>query len=453
MIDETKEPQAPIGETAPSPDSPAHDSGEAPPASGSPPANGYSTEEQFTDPYGLSEDPYGGEPYISEAPDPYAFHEDPYRGEPYRSPEPESQGVSEAEGEQTVAHEWEEVSEAPENVYNSQMAPFEPPTVTLTPEPEKTAVQVIQPPPPPPPPPDEEDEEDEEEGGMLRMSFMDHLEELRMRILRCLIGVGVAFILSLSFTDRLWSIVEAPAITALKHLHFAPKLVVISPMEGFSIIYVKMPLLVSVFIAAPWVLYQVWAFISPGLYKRERRFAVPFILTTAGLFITGGLFAYFVAFRYGLEFLLGIGRDVNVAPMVSIDEYFDLFVNVTLGIAVVFELPVVIFFLTLLRIVSPRFMMRNSRYAVLAIVVLAAIVTPTPDVFNLMLFAVPMCMLFFVGVFAGHLLVLKREGRRFPWTKVFLVLLGAILIAAGFVYLAVVHYHYHFIQHWPYLMK
>ena len=130
-------------------------------------------------------------------------------------------------------------------------------------------------------------------------------------------------------------------------------------MEQFSIIWVKMPLLVSLFVGSPWVLYQVWAFISPGLYKRERRYAVPFILCTAGLFITGGLFAYFVAFRYGLEFLLGIGRDINVAPMVSINEYFDLFVNVILGIAVVFEMPVLIFFLTLLQIASPRFLLQE----------------------------------------------------------------------------------------------
>jgi sec-independent protein translocase protein TatC len=214
-----------------------------------------------------------------------------------------------------------------------------------------------------------------------------------------------------------------------------------------------MPLLVSLFLGSPWVLYQVWAFISPGLYKKERRWAVPFILTTAGLFITGGLFAYFVAFRYGLEFLLGIGRDINITPMVSINEYFDLFVNVILGVALVFEMPVVIFFLTLLRIASPRFLLRNSRYAVLAIVVLASIVTPTPDVFNLMLFALPMSALFFVGVFASYLLVMQREGRKFPWGKVLLVLIGLVLVAVAVVALLISRYHFHVINTWPYLAK
>jgi sec-independent protein translocase protein TatC len=210
---------------------------------------------------------------------------------------------------------------------------------------------------------------------------------------------------------------------------------------------------VSIFLGSPWVLYQVWAFISPGLYKREKKWAVPFILCTAGLFITGGLFAYFVAFRYGLEFLLGIGRDVNISPMVSINEYFDLFVNVTLGVGLVFEMPVIIFFLTLLRLASPRFLLRHSRYAILGITILAAIVTPTPDVFNMMIFAVPMVSLFFVGVFVSYLLVLKREGKKFPWHIVFWVALGVLIVAAGFVALLIYRYHYHLIYHWPYLTR
>ena len=156
-------------------------------------------------------------------------------------------------------------------------------------------------------------------------------------------------------------------------------------MESFTIIWVKLPMLTALFMGSPWILYQVWALIAPGLYPRERRFAVPFVMCSAGLFIIGGLFAYFVAFRFGLTFLLGIGQDVGVRPMVTISEYFDIFVNVIIGVAIVFEMPVLIFFLTLLRIASPRFLLANARYAILIIVIIAAIVTPTPDVFNLML--------------------------------------------------------------------
>ncbi|MBV9033941.1 MAG: twin-arginine translocase subunit TatC [Acidobacteriaceae bacterium] len=338
------------------------------------------------------------------------------------------------------------------------------PAVSTTATVEKTAEIVpaantpkapVRTPPPPPPPPSSDDEEaGDEEEGMLRMSFMEHLEELRTRLIRAILGLAVAFVVSMFFSNDLWIFVQEPAVGALKHLGVnPPELVYISPMEAFNIIWLKMPALVSLFIGSPWVVYQLWAFISPGLYKREKRWAVPFILCTAGLFIAGGCFAYFVAFRYGLEFLLGIGPHVGVRPTVSIDYYFDLFVNVTLGIGLVFEMPVIIFFLTLLRIASPRFLLRHSRYAILGITILAAVVTPTPDVFNMMIFAVPMVMLFFVGVFASYLLVLRRERKKFPWRNTILILLGMLLLSAGIVAYFVYRYHYHFIAKWPYLVK
>ncbi len=178
-----------------------------------------------------------------------------------------------------------------------------------------------------------------------------------------------------------------------------------------------------------------------------------FILSTAGLFITGGLFAYFVAFRYGLVFLLGIGLDVNISPVVSIDTYFDLFVNVTLGVGLVFEMPVIIFLLTLLRIASPRFLLRHSRYAILAITIIAAIVTPTPDAINMTLFTIPMIALYFLGLFASYLLVLRREGQSFPWRIVALVVVGILFIAASIVALLIYHYHFRLIPKWPFLTQ
>jgi len=300
---------------------------------------------------------------------------------------------------------------------------------------------------------EDEDEEDEEEQGMLRMSFMEHLEELRSRIIKALYGLLVSFVVSLTFANELWKIISEPAIAALTHLNvIPPKLAQLEPMESFSIIWVQLPLLCSVFIASPWIVWQLWAFIAPGLYKKERRWAMPFVLLTAGLFIGGGLFAYFVAFRYGLEFLLGIGMSNNVQPVVSITKYFDLFVNVTLGVGLVFELPVLIFLLTLLRVASPRFLLRHSRYAILVIVIIAAIVTPTPDVFNLMLFAIPMCALFFIGIFASFLLVFKREGKRFPWKK-FIWIVLAVLVVIGLIIAAILYFHLRFTRKWPFLSK
>ncbi|HEV2688390.1 MAG TPA: twin-arginine translocase subunit TatC [Bryobacteraceae bacterium] len=355
--------------------------------------------------------------------------------------------------------------EGPSEVHEVHRPPFpaedappaaysELPPEPSTPEP-STAVAVqsggaVTPPPPPSPPADPEDQEEE---GMLRMSFMEHLEELRSRIIKALYGLGFAFVFSLVFAGKLWDIISDPAVEALKHLGVnPPRLAQLTPMESFSIIWVQLPLLCSVFLASPWMVYQLWAFISPGLYKRERRWALPFVLLTAGLFISGGLFAYFLAFRFGLEFLLGIGMSNNVQPVVSITEYFDLFVNVTLGVGLVFELPVLIFLLTLLRILSPRFLLRHSRYAILAIVIIAAIITPTPDVFNLMLFAIPMCALYFVGIFFAYLLVLKREGKKFPW-KQFIGIIVAVLAVAAALYAAFHFLHLHLLRQWPFVTR
>ena len=293
----------------------------------------------------------------------------------------------------------------------------------------------------------------DEEDGMLRMSFMEHLEELRSRILKMIAGIIVAAVASLAFCQQLWNFVRQPAAEALTTLGYKPDLVAITPMEQFNVIWFKMPFICAIFISSPWILYQIWAFISPGLYRRERRWAAPFILCSAGLFILGGVFAYFVIFRYGLTFLLSIGQGNGVVPMVTITEYFDLFVNVMLGVGLVFEMPVIIFFLTLLRIVSPMFLLRHSRYAILAIFIIAAIVTPTPDVFNLMLFATPMCLLFYVGIFAGYLLVLHRENRRFPWRTTILIGLTVLLLLGGATYLAITKYGYHLVPKWPFLLR
>jgi sec-independent protein translocase protein TatC len=304
---------------------------------------------------------------------------------------------------------------------------------------------------PPPPPPPEDDEEDE---GMLRMSFLEHLEEMRTRIIRALMGFGVAFLLCIVFCYPLWDFVRAPSVDALTKIGAnPPNLVANEPMEQFSIIWVKVPLVFSLFLASPWVFYQIWAFIAPGLYQKEKRLALPFVLSTAGLFILGGCFAYFVAFRYGLAFLLGIGLGNGVTPLITITNYFDLFVNVMLGVALVFELPIAIFFLTVLHLASPRFLMQHSRYAILAIVIVAAIITPTPDFFNLMLFAVPMVLLYFVGVFASYLLVLKREGKKFPWVKVILFTLLGLLAIAASAYYVLLRLHYHPVGHWPFFVK
>jgi sec-independent protein translocase protein TatC len=304
-----------------------------------------------------------------------------------------------------------------------------------------------------PPPASTPDEEDEEDDGMLRMSFLEHLEELRSRLIKALGGVAVAFLLSMIFANEIWKAISDPAAEALTRLGYPPTLKQLSPTDAFTVIWMKVPLLTATFLSSPWILYQVWSFISPGLYKKERRFAAPFIICTAGLFVMGGLFAYFVAFRFGLEFLLGMGKDINVEPAINLVDYFDLFVNVSLGIGLVFEMPVAVFFLTFLRITTAKFLLANSRYAILIIVILAAVVTPTPDIFNLMIFSVPMVFLYFVGVFASYLLELRRNDESFPWASVLVIVASLAAVVAGLIFVAVTRYGYKLVPAWPFLLR
>jgi sec-independent protein translocase protein TatC len=206
--------------------------------------------------------------------------------------------------------------------------------------------------------------------GLLRMSFLEHLEELRARVIRALWGFGAIFLLCIVFSDRLFDIVLAPGLKALQNTGDPEaRFIAIDTLEQFSIMYVWTPFVAGLFFGAPWMLWQAWAFISPALYPREKRWAAPFVLSTAGLFLAGGLFGYFVALPYGLSFLFALGKSSHVHAEISIDAYFERFVDAMLGIGLVFELPVLIFFLSLLRVVSPAFLLKHSRYAILMIVI------------------------------------------------------------------------------------
>jgi sec-independent protein translocase protein TatC len=283
-----------------------------------------------------------------------------------------------------------------------------------------------------------------EDDGMLRMSFLEHLVELRSRIVKSLCGFGIVFLLCLVLSPQLFNLMLAPGLKALHHTGIpGAEFIAIDVVEQFSIVWVWTPLVASIFFSAPWILWQLWAFISPGLYEREKKWAVPFVLCTAGLFLLGGAFGYFIALPSGLSFLFGASGATHVVPKITIENYFDRFVDAMLGVGIVFEIPVLVFFLTLIRVASPSFLLKHSRYAILIIVTIAAIVTPTTDAFNLALFSLPMCLLFFLGVFASYLLVLKRESRRFPW-KALLKWLAVVAAVAAAAAAIAVRFHWHF---------
>ena len=254
---------------------------------------------------------------------------------------------------------------------------------------------------PPPPPPPEEDDDDE---GMLRMSFLEHLEEMRNRIIRALMGFGVAFLLCIVFCYQLWDFVRAPAVDALNKIGAKPPELGDQRTDGSSF--------PSYGCRCRWYLRCFWlrpgCSIRYGLLSRpaciKRKNAWRFLSSSARRGCSFWAAVSRISWRSAMASRSSWASDFRngVTPLVTITHYFDLFVNVMLGVALVFELPVAIFFLTVLHLASPRFLLRHSRYAILAIVIVAAIITPTPDFFNLMLFAVPMVLLYFVGVFASY---------------------------------------------------
>jgi sec-independent protein translocase protein TatC len=321
---------------------------------------------------------------------------------------------------------------------------------TAPPAPAQPKSGAKQPPPPPPTGRDDGSGDDDEE-GMARMSFLEHLDELRTRILHSIYGLAVVYLGCLLFAQDLWRIVAEPFMGAVADYNPPLTLTQLAVSEAFYLQYLKLPLVFGIFLASPWLMYQAWAFISPGLYRRERRWAMPFILSTAGLFVLGGVFGYFIALRYAIAFMVGVGTSMGIQPLISADSYFNTGIAIILGLGVVFQMPVVIFFLTLIRLVTPTFLLNNVRYAILIIFVLAAAITPTPDVFNMVLFAGPMILLFYIGIFASYLLVLSREGRRMPAKVLVPIILVVLLAAAGGVYYLYAVKGYHFIQQFPWL--
>jgi sec-independent protein translocase protein TatC len=240
-----------------------------------------------------------------------------------------------------------------------------------------------------------------------KMSFLDHLEELRRRILHSLAAIAVGFIVCWIFADDIYFAIALPLTQVLRELHLSEQLVYTSPTAPFTL-YVQLSLIAGLFVASPYVILQVWKFISPGLYPHERRYGVPFILLCSVLFLSGGMFAYAIAFPAALRFLLTFAHQFT--PMITVNEYFSLAMTIILGLALVFELPILILFLTLLRIVTPGFLFRNTRYAILLIFVAAAVISPTGDIPNMMVFAAPMIALYFFGIGLSYL-VMRLRGR------------------------------------------
>jgi sec-independent protein translocase protein TatC len=241
------------------------------------------------------------------------------------------------------------------------------------------------------------------------MSLLEHLEELRRRIIYALISVAVGFGLAWHYAEAIYKLMERPIIAALHANGLPEKLVYTNPTEPFNI-YLKIGAIAGLFIASPAVLYQVWMFISPGLYRHEKKYILPFLFVTVGLFLAGGYFGYQVVYPAALTFLIKQGEAFQ--PMITIGEYTDLFLTVILGLGVVFELPTIIFFLALMGVVDAAFLWRQIRYAILIIFTIAAILTPTTDILNMCIFAGPMVVLYVFSIGIAWFVHPKRRRAR-----------------------------------------
>ncbi len=227
------------------------------------------------------------------------------------------------------------------------------------------------------------------------MSFLEHLDELRKRLLLAILAVGIAFVVCLLNARPILEFLFRP----LRPYLGEARPVFLDITEPF-LLYMKVAFVAALFLSAPVVLYQVWAFISPGLYARERRHALPFVLFATVFFLAGGAFGYYEGFPRACDFLLRVAGDFQ--PALRVSSLFGFESKIILGLGLVFELPTVIYFLSRLGLVSASFLWRKFQYAVLVIFIVAAVITPTPDVVTQLVFAVPMIGLYLIGILVAY---------------------------------------------------
>jgi sec-independent protein translocase protein TatC len=248
----------------------------------------------------------------------------------------------------------------------------------------------------------------QEEGGA-HMTFLEHLTELRRRIINSLIAVACGTFVGVGVAEKVIGWIIRPMQHALSSANLNDRLVFTNP-TGYLNLYITLGLYLGIVIASPVVLYQIWMFVAPALYRHERKAVLGFLGSTVFLFLAGIAFGYTIILPVVLRFLVSF-RGPLVVPLISINEYFDLTLIVLLGLGLIFELPVLIFFLSLFGIVTPRFLWKNFRYAILLISIVAAIVTPTPDAMTMLVFMSPMVGLYFLGIGVSAV-VTRRRSRR-----------------------------------------
>ncbi len=230
-----------------------------------------------------------------------------------------------------------------------------------------------------------------------KIPFTEHLEELRKRLIVCFIAVGVGFVLSYGFKEKLFQILTRPLIRVMQT---GDKLIFTGLPEAFFT-YLKVAFLSGIILAAPVIFYEFWMFVAPGLYDKEKRLMVPIVVLSTVFFVGGAFFGYFIVFPYGFKFFLGFASEI-IRPLPSMREYLGFASKLLLAFGLVFELPLIITFLAKLGMVSVSFLKKNRKYALLLFFIGAAILTP-PDVVTQIMMALPLILLYEISIIGARI--------------------------------------------------
>ncbi len=234
---------------------------------------------------------------------------------------------------------------------------------------------------------------DEVESGGGKMSFLEHLDELRKRIIRAIIAIGLGFVVACFFIQQLFEFIMKPLQAMLPS---GGTLIFTDPTEAF-VLYIKIAVIAGLLIASPAVMAQVWMFIAPGLYAHEKKMAIPFVLMSSFFFVGGAAFSHYVVFPLTWKFFVSFTTDY-LTFMPRIEPAFGLYMKMLLAFGFVFQMPTVVLFLARMGVVSARFLWRNFKYAILIIFVIAAVITPTADMITQTAMAGPMILLYLLSI-------------------------------------------------------
>jgi len=250
------------------------------------------------------------------------------------------------------------------------------------------------------------DRDDDEDDGQAKMSFLEHLDELRKRIVYSVISIGVGFLIAFAFIQRIFDFVMKPLQAGLPP---GGKLVYTEPTEAF-VLYITMALIAGFVLALPLVMLQVWLFIAPGLYQREKKLALPFVLMSSSCFIAGAAFSHFIVFPMTWKFFVGFTSDY-LQFMPRIEPAFDLYIKMLLAVGLVFQMPVLVTFMAWMGLVTAGFMWKHTKYAILIIFIVAAVITPSGDMWNQSAIAIPMVGLYLISIVLAWIFGRKKKER------------------------------------------